>query len=98
MSSLEPVGWRLREPPLEPVALVARGDVVASLLKSLRRRQASDAGRLRALGFEDGESRRLVVIGSADDLPWVESLLYLGRDPDAPLLLLPTRCVFGRAC
>jgi hypothetical protein len=30
----------------------------------------------------------LLVVG--DELPWADGVVYLGRDPDAPKLLLPT--------
>jgi hypothetical protein len=30
------------------------------------------------------------LIGAAEDLPWVDGALYLGRDGAAPSLLLPT--------
>jgi hypothetical protein len=32
----------------------------------------------------------LVVLGEAGELPWVDGSVYLGRDPEAPALLLPT--------
>jgi hypothetical protein len=31
-----------------------------------------------------------VVLGEPADLPWVDGAVYLGRDADAPALLLPT--------
>jgi hypothetical protein len=35
----------------------------------------------------------LVVTGPEDDLPWADGVVYLGRDPAAPSLLLPTRAL-----
>ena len=32
----------------------------------------------------------LLLIGAAEELPWVDGVVYLGRDPEAPSLLLPT--------
>jgi hypothetical protein len=32
----------------------------------------------------------LVVVGASSELPWVDGVQYLGRDPRAPRLLLPT--------
>ena len=32
----------------------------------------------------------VVVLGATEALPWVDGVNYLGRDPDAPRLLLPT--------
>jgi hypothetical protein len=50
---------------------------------------ASDALRFgRLLGVATPES--LFVLGAVDDLPWVDGVAYVGRDPDAPALLLPT--------
>lgn len=32
----------------------------------------------------------LVAMGPAEDLPWVDDAVWLGRDPEAPTLLVPT--------
>ena len=32
----------------------------------------------------------LVILGAAERLPWVEGITYLGRDEQAPALLMPT--------
>ena len=34
--------------------------------------------------------RLLAILGDERDLPWVDGVIYLGADPDAPRLLLPT--------
>jgi hypothetical protein len=53
----------------------------------------------RALLLEDTQLRELtgvttrdaiVLLGAPEALPWVDGVRYLGRDPEAPLLLLPT--------
>jgi hypothetical protein len=31
-----------------------------------------------------------VLLGAAEDLPWVPGVVYLGREAEAPSLLLPT--------
>ncbi|HKV06746.1 MAG TPA: hypothetical protein VJ725_01325, partial [Thermoanaerobaculia bacterium] len=42
--------------------------------------------RLEGVAGED----LLVLLGPAADLPWADGTVYLGRDPEAPSLLLPT--------
>ncbi|MFS8071489.1 MAG: hypothetical protein ACMG6S_34395, partial [Byssovorax sp.] len=32
----------------------------------------------------------LIALGDGDALPWVDGVVYLGRDPRAPSLLVPT--------
>ena len=32
----------------------------------------------------------LLVLGREEDLPWIDGIVYLGKDPGAPSLLLPT--------
>ena len=32
----------------------------------------------------------IVLVGARADLPWIDGIVYLGRDPAAPALLLPT--------
>jgi hypothetical protein len=48
----------------------------------------SDAAlsKLEAVKLENG----LVVLGAANDLPWAPGVIYLGTDPSAPALLLPS--------
>lgn len=80
--------WLPRPDPLPPLAATARGEAARVLARRL-------LGRLESLpqlaGVAGGD---LLVItpltGEADRLPWVEGIVYLGRDPLAPSLLLPT--------
>lgn len=55
-------------------------------------RVASSAERSRvSIVRSDHEGEPvLVALGSAEDLPWVDGAVWLGRDPDAPTLFLPT--------
>ncbi len=77
------VGWASREPPLRPVAALARGEAARRLARRLRARgDEALAGREGVGG--DG---LLLVLGP---VPWVDGLSWLGRDPSAPALLLPT--------
>jgi len=84
--ALLPLRWQVREPPLEPVAAAATGPAARALA---RRLMAMSPERLGALsGVAGGEL--LLVLGAGKDLPWVDGVQYLGRDPEAPGLLLPT--------
>lgn len=78
------VGWTLREPPLAAVAVVARGDVARRLVDRLL---AEDDAALAGLQGVAGPG---IVVVSGPSLPWVDGVSYLGRDPEAPALWLPT--------
>jgi hypothetical protein len=78
--------FRSRSEPLNASAVLAL-DLVAERL--LRRLVGFDAQRLSKLeGLRT--ARAVLVTGAMDDLPWVDGVAYLGRDTDAPSLLLPT--------
>jgi MoxR-vWA-beta-propeller ternary system domain bpX5 len=72
-----PVDWRPRAVPLPVVAVAARGEPALRLVERA-------TPRFRGIGGPGW----LVLLG--DELPWVDGAVYLGRDPDAPRLLLPT--------
>jgi hypothetical protein len=80
------IGWRNRSAPLSPTAVAATGVAAVSLA---RRLLSSDDEALIELRGVAGE-RILLLTGNADQLPWVDGAVYLGRDPMAPSLLLPT--------
>lgn len=84
--ALLPLRWRVREPPLSPAAAAATGPAARALAQRLL---AMPDERLRALRGVAGEAL-LLIIGAEEDLPWVDGAQYLGRDPEAPGLLLPT--------
>lgn len=88
MTAVKPmqIKWRAREIPLPPVAAAATGG--AARLLGLRLLEWSDA-QLGALRGAAGPGL-LVVLGEAETLPWVDGIVYLGRDPAAPALLIPT--------
>jgi hypothetical protein len=77
------LAWRPREVPLVPCAAIGLGPVARALG---RRLAALDDAALGALAGVAGAGV-LVAIG---DAPWVDGVVYLGRDPAAPRLLLPT--------
>lgn len=81
------VTWSDREPPLVPCAVAAQGDVARHLARRLLELDDASLGRLSGVAGKTS----LVLLGDEANLPWVDGVLYLGRDPVAPFLLLPTR-------
>lgn len=81
-----PVVWRPRVRPLAPAGAVARGRAARLLGERLLTRSDEDLARLQGVAGED----LLIVLGPAADLPWADGAVYVGRDPEAPSLLLPT--------
>ena len=86
MSDLS-IRWQRREPPLTPAALAVQNRHLGALHVRLQRRPAEALPSLEIVRFEDG----VVVLGPEEELPWVDHGLYLGRDPQASGLLVPTR-------
>lgn len=80
-----PVGWGPREPPLGIAAVAGWGDCATELASRAAARQFRD-GAVAVVASEDA----LVLIGSGEDLPWADGAVYLGRDPAAAGMLLPT--------
>jgi len=74
-----------RTVPLTPVA-VAVPTALCGVLVERWRRDPSVLQALRAVATPSA----LLLFGDADTLPWVDGVVYLGRDPDAPRLLVPT--------
>jgi hypothetical protein len=75
-----------REQPLTPAAAAAVGPVARRLAERLLAAADSQLGSLRAVASRDV----LLLVGEAESLPWVDGIAYLGYDPGAPRLLLPT--------
>ncbi len=86
------VVWRPRLRPLEPAGVVARGAAAQALARRLLARDDAALARLRGVAGVAGVAGDglLALLGAGDELPWTDGVSYLGRDPDAPLLLLPT--------
>jgi len=80
------VTWAARPAPLALSGLAASGPAATLLLQRLLRCSDEQLARLRGVG----DRALLVVTGEPGDLPWVDGVLYLGRDENAPNLLLPT--------
>jgi len=83
---LLPVTFGPRASPLAPSAAAARGPAAVALARLLAAR--GDAALARLAGVSG--PGLLLVIGAAADLPWVDGIVYLGKDPRAPSLLLPS--------
>lgn len=81
-----PLEWPLRPEPLAPVAVVALGAVAPLLARRLLALDDTGLERLQGVGGEG----MLLILGETAALPWVPGVLYLGREPEAASLLLPT--------
>jgi hypothetical protein len=86
MSDRIRVGWVPRAVPLVARAVAAVGAPARSLAGRLAALDDAALGALAAVAGDD----LLVVLGAAVALPWVDGVVYLGRDDAAPELLLPT--------
>jgi hypothetical protein len=75
-----------RTDTLDPVAVIGTGPVARALAQRLLRLPDAALAALRGVAG-DG---LVALIGEAAALPWVDGVVYLGRDADAPRLLLPT--------
>ncbi|MCS6901851.1 MAG: hypothetical protein RMJ98_20015 [Myxococcales bacterium] len=89
MSSLvspRPVTWQERPVPLSPSAVVGLGAVASALLRRVNQCTADELASLEAVAAPGV----FLVLGEEERLPWVNGVSYLGCDPRAPALLLPT--------
>ena len=77
--------WRPRDPPLAALAVVGVGPVALALARRVL--AAGDVELARWSGVAGPGV--LVLLGETVSLPWVEGVVYLGKDPGAPALLLP---------
>lgn len=84
------IASRPRPLPLAPQAALAEGPAAVRLARRLL--EGPDAALARLAGV--GGPGVLAVCGAEADLPWVDGVRYLGRDPAAPSLLLPTALAF----
>lgn len=75
-----------RETPLAPVAAACVGTAARGLGERLSRMDEEALSRLEGVAGRDV----LIVLGDAEHLPWAPEVVYLGWDPHAPRLLLPT--------
>lgn len=73
-----------REAPLAPMAFEARGEAARSWVRAYLQRSTSAPS---ALGVYVGD--RIVVMG--EGLLWADGLRWLGKEPGAQRILVPTR-------
>ncbi|HEU4387096.1 MAG TPA: hypothetical protein VFV34_04825 [Blastocatellia bacterium] len=83
------VGWRPRPAPLSPVGVAATG--VAAIELGLRLCDLDPESLTRLKGA--ATHGLLILLGEEERLPWADGVVYLGRDRNAPSLLLPTTLV-----
>lgn len=81
-----PVEWEPRAEPLTPVAVAVHGSYCAALVKRLLARDDEALSGLKGLA----SSKLVLILGQSTQLPWVAGCEYLGKDAQAPSLLLPT--------
>jgi hypothetical protein len=75
-----------RDAPLEPAAVVGFGRVARALAERLLACPEEQLRELRGVSGDD----LFLALGAGETLPWVDGVAYLGRDPCAPRLLVPT--------
>ena len=84
--ALVQIQWSPRTVPLEPGAVAATGGASLALARRVLALPPERFGQLRAVAGRG----LIIVLGEAGLLPWVPGVSYLGRDADAPGLLLST--------
>lgn len=77
-----------RGEPLDPVCAIALGAPAVALARRLLALEDARLATMRGVASTSAARGLLAIMG--DDLPWVDGITYLGRDPAAPRLLLPT--------
>ena len=75
--------WIPREPPLVPAALWAAGETLHLLENRLHGLSDRRLQRLSCVRTREG----MLLLG--DDLPWLEGVVWLGRDPEAANVWMP---------
>src|SRR4026209_423357 len=83
--SLIEVTWRPRLTPLTPLGAAALGSAATKLAHRLLQ-APDDLPRFKGVSAPG----LLVILGEEELLPWVDKVVYLGRDDQSPSLLLPT--------
>ena len=81
-----PIEFVARENALAPAAVVAEGAVAHALASRLLAMREEARAQLRGVSTPD----MLVVLGASGALPWVDGVVYLGREEHAPRVLVPT--------
>jgi hypothetical protein len=79
------VTWRPRFTPLVSVGVAARGTAATRLAHRLLR-DPDSLSHYKGVGAPG----LLVILGEEKRLPWVDGVVYLGHNSQAPSLLFPT--------
>ena len=85
-ASLIRVTWQFRAVPLLAGAVVGYGNIAIRLGRRLLEIGDESLALLKGVAG----SGLLILTGEEKSLPWVDGVQYLGRDPAAPSLLVPT--------
>jgi hypothetical protein len=81
------VTWAPRPEPLIARAVAATGDAALALGHRLAAQGDAGLARLAAVA---GDGILVALASSPHDLPWCDGVVYLGSEPAAPTLLMPT--------
>ena len=80
------IQWIARDLPLLPTAVAGHGPAALRLARRLLQLPDESLHRLEGVA-----GKELILIQSEEEqLPWADGVQYLGVDPAAPSLLLPT--------
>jgi hypothetical protein len=90
MTGSIPVRWIARIIPLPARAVFARGAAARDLARRLLDAPPERLRALRGCAADDGSALFILASDGEAELPWADGACYLGRDPAAPDLLLPT--------
>jgi hypothetical protein len=85
-----PLGWIARAVPLPARAVFARGPAARALARRLLDTPAERLRALRGCASDGGDALFILSSDGEAALPWADGACYLGHDPAAPDLLLPT--------
>ena len=79
-------GWQDEAEPPSPQGVVGVGAVARALLETLAARPPAERARLSAAAHD----RMLVLVGPAEQLPWVDGVQFVAPRAEAAALWLPT--------
>jgi len=80
------LGWQRREPPLPIAGVIAEGKAAIALVERLADRMRKETVDVSVYTAD----RMFVVLGEAQELPWIDGATWIGRDGQ---LLCPTALV-----
>jgi hypothetical protein len=83
---MQTLTWAPRALACEPAGVVAQGAVARRLMARLHGQPEESLASLAMVAAKD----LLVLMGRAEQLPWVDGVRYCAPDPAAPNLWLPT--------